>query len=238
MHVWGAHACGHPAAGHVNLRLLPALLIWSATAAAAALLPPLLLLPLLPPPFTCAAAATPPPPPQVEDLVQEVAAGPSACRAMWKWACLQVAQRAARTGEAGGLCAWMAVGQPCVCCRRAWNDAHACVRVHACAMHAVHARAGARYEAALYGALCGSLPAVLPVCGSWEDACWAHCRAWLDTATDDALGQEPGPGPGVGVGGAVGLVRVCEACVPECACLCGARGWGGAQGAGLRAAQG
>lgn len=42
--------------------------------------------------------------------------------------------------------------------------------------------AGGRYEAALYGALCGHLPSVLPVCASWEDACWAYCRAWLEQA--------------------------------------------------------
>ena len=36
--------------------------------------------------------------------------------------------------------------------------------------------AAGRYEAALYGALGGNAAAVLPVCGSWEDACWAYCR--------------------------------------------------------------
>ena len=36
--------------------------------------------------------------------------------------------------------------------------------------------AAGRYEAALYGALGGNVAAVLPVCGSWEDACWAYCR--------------------------------------------------------------
>lgn len=36
--------------------------------------------------------------------------------------------------------------------------------------------AAGRYEAALYGALSGNVPAVLPICGSWEDACWAYCR--------------------------------------------------------------
>ena len=35
---------------------------------------------------------------------------------------------------------------------------------------------GTRYEAAVYGALSGNVSAVLPVCGSWEDACWAYCR--------------------------------------------------------------
>ena len=36
--------------------------------------------------------------------------------------------------------------------------------------------AAGRYEAALYGALSGNVSAVLPVCGTWEDACWAYCR--------------------------------------------------------------
>jgi nuclear pore complex protein Nup107 len=49
---------------------------------------------------------------------------------------------------------------------------------------------GGRYEAALYGVLAGYLPAVLPVCSTWEDACWAYCRAWLDNAADAALEQE------------------------------------------------
>ena len=37
-------------------------------------------------------------------------------------------------------------------------------------------RPGAMYEAAVYGALGGNVSAVLPVCGSWEDAFWAYCR--------------------------------------------------------------
>lgn len=39
-----------------------------------------------------------------------------------------------------------------------------------------HMPAGARYEAALYGALCAYLPATLAVCNTWEDTCWAYCR--------------------------------------------------------------
>ena len=67
--------------------------------------------------------------------------------------------------------------------QRSSNDAgHADVRAHV-QTHTLHtcisttlACAGARYEAALYGALCAYLPATLAVCGSWEDACWAYCR--------------------------------------------------------------
>lgn len=35
---------------------------------------------------------------------------------------------------------------------------------------------GNRWEAALYGSLCGHLSRVLPVCSSWEDEAWAYCR--------------------------------------------------------------
>jgi hypothetical protein len=35
---------------------------------------------------------------------------------------------------------------------------------------------GNKYEAALYGALCGDVRAMLPACESWEDEAWAYCR--------------------------------------------------------------
>jgi hypothetical protein len=35
---------------------------------------------------------------------------------------------------------------------------------------------GNKYEAALYGALCGDVRAMLPACDSWEDEAWAYCR--------------------------------------------------------------
>jgi hypothetical protein len=35
---------------------------------------------------------------------------------------------------------------------------------------------GSKYEAALYGALCGDVKAMLPACDSWEDEAWAYCR--------------------------------------------------------------
>lgn len=44
-----------------------------------------------------------------------------------------------------------------------------------------------RYEAALYGALGSHVAAVLPVCGGWEDECWAYCRAWLDLRAEAAV---------------------------------------------------
>ncbi len=48
---------------------------------------------------------------------------------------------------------------------------------------------GGKSEAALYGLLAGHLPSVLPVCVSWRDQCWAHCRAWLDREVDDTLSK-------------------------------------------------
>lgn len=59
---------------------------------------------------------------------------------------------------------------------------------------AAQALPAGRYEAAVYAALCGHLQHMLPVCGSsWEDACWAYCRAWLDVAVDEALGLDATP---------------------------------------------
>lgn len=37
---------------------------------------------------------------------------------------------------------------------------------------------GNRFEAALYGALCGDVRSMLPACDSWEDEAWAYCR-WV-----------------------------------------------------------
>ncbi len=34
-----------------------------------------------------------------------------------------------------------------------------------------------RYERAVYGAVCGDLDSVVPVCLSWEDQMWAHFNA-------------------------------------------------------------
>ena len=43
-------------------------------------------------------------------------------------------------------------------------------------------------QAAVYGALCGHVAQVLPVCRGWEDTAWAFLRCWLEVATDDVLG--------------------------------------------------
>lgn len=53
---------------------------------------------------------------------------------------------------------------------------------------AAGATGGGLYEAAVYAALAGHLPRVLPVCTSWEDRAWAHLRCWLDCAVDRRLG--------------------------------------------------
>ena len=44
-------------------------------------------------------------------------------------------------------------------------------------------------QAAVYGALCGHVAKVLPVCRGWEDTAWAFVRCWLEAAVDDALGE-------------------------------------------------
>ncbi|KAF6260753.1 107-domain-containing protein [Scenedesmus sp. NREL 46B-D3] len=46
---------------------------------------------------------------------------------------------------------------------------------------------GNRWEAAVYGALCGHVTAMLPVCSNWEDEMWSYCRAWLDLQSDCML---------------------------------------------------
>lgn len=47
------------------------------------------------------------------------------------------------------------------------------------------------FEAAIYGTLSGNVARVLPVCGGWEDACWALFRCWLECTVDMALGLTP-----------------------------------------------
>jgi hypothetical protein len=47
--------------------------------------------------------------------------------------------------------------------------------------------AGNRWEAAVYGALCGHVTAMLPVCASWEDEMWSYCR-WEGAGDVQALG--------------------------------------------------
>mmetsp|Transcript_33440 Transcript_33440/g.73943 ORF Transcript_33440/g.73943 Transcript_33440/m.73943 type:complete len:1069 (+) Transcript_33440:427-3633(+) len=83
----------------------------------------------------------------------------------------------------------------------------ACLQVSEQAMRSL---GGGRYEAAVYGVLSGNLAAVLPVCSTWEDACWAYCRAWLDLNTDQNLSVERLPGQDL-VGGDV-IMSVLQRC--------------------------
>ncbi|MEW5303207.1 MAG: hypothetical protein WDW36_005920 [Sanguina aurantia] len=53
---------------------------------------------------------------------------------------------------------------------------------------------GGDFEAAVYGAMCGDLRYMMPVCASWEDGCWMLCRAWLQERCDDLSAQLDGGG--------------------------------------------
>ncbi|KAI7828810.1 nuclear pore protein 84/107 [Gamsiella multidivaricata] len=46
-----------------------------------------------------------------------------------------------------------------------------------------------QYERAVYGALCGDVPSVLPVCSSWEDHAWAHYNALVESMIEGRLSQ-------------------------------------------------
>ncbi|KAL3694255.1 hypothetical protein R1sor_007906 [Riccia sorocarpa] len=41
-----------------------------------------------------------------------------------------------------------------------------------------------KYEAAIFASQCGNVKRMLPVCFSWEAACWALVRSWLDVEVD------------------------------------------------------
>ncbi|XP_037270553.2 nuclear pore complex protein Nup107 [Rhipicephalus microplus] len=43
------------------------------------------------------------------------------------------------------------------------------------------------YERAVYGALCGNVQAMLPVCTTWEDKLWARMRAVVDVCVEQKL---------------------------------------------------
>lgn len=43
------------------------------------------------------------------------------------------------------------------------------------------------HEAGVYGVLGGNLGTALPLCASWHDRLWVHCRGWLEAAVDAAL---------------------------------------------------
>lgn len=106
-------------------------------------------------------------------LAPQVEGGGVLLRALWRWSCFQLAERAGAAAEATG---------------------------------------GAPHEAALYGALCSHLARVLPACSTWEDACWAHLRCWLEAEVDAALaaqqrqaagGEGEAPGDGLLAGDAL-----------------------------------
>ncbi|PSC76457.1 nuclear pore complex NUP107 isoform B [Micractinium conductrix] len=107
---------------------------------------------------------------QAQDLAAEVEGGGALLRALWRWSCLQLAERAGAAAEASGA---------------------------------------GLHEAAVYAALGCHVARVLPVCTSWEDACWAYLRCWLDAAVDGALLEqqaaegEGGPGDGLLAGDAL-----------------------------------
>ena len=46
------------------------------------------------------------------------------------------------------------------------------------------------YERALYGAMCGDLASVLPVCNTWEDLLWAHVNAIDQAQLEDYLASK------------------------------------------------
>ncbi|BBN06716.1 nuclear pore complex protein Nup107 [Marchantia polymorpha subsp. ruderalis] len=41
-----------------------------------------------------------------------------------------------------------------------------------------------KYEAAIFASQCGNVKRMLPVCFTWEAACWAMVRSWLDVEVD------------------------------------------------------
>jgi len=47
-------------------------------------------------------------------------------------------------------------------------------------------------ERALYGALSGNLPALLPVCNTWHDTLWAHIKVHLDQSIEKELCEVTG----------------------------------------------
>eukprot|EP00873_Tetraselmis_striata_P004466 jgi/Tetstr1/424730/TSEL_015248.t1 len=51
---------------------------------------------------------------------------------------------------------------------------------------------GGDYEAAVYAALCGHVSRMLKVCKTWEDACWAYFRSFLDVSVDGQLSAPSG----------------------------------------------
>ncbi|KAF9109792.1 Nucleoporin nup84 [Mortierella sp. AM989] len=52
-----------------------------------------------------------------------------------------------------------------------------------------------QYERAIYGALCGDIPSVLPVCSSWEDHAWVQYNAIVESMIEARLSQFNRGGP-------------------------------------------
>ncbi|KAF9154516.1 Nucleoporin nup84 [Linnemannia schmuckeri] len=52
-----------------------------------------------------------------------------------------------------------------------------------------------QYERAIYGALCGDIPSVLPVCSSWEDHAWVRYNALVESMVEGRLSQFNRDGP-------------------------------------------
>ncbi|OAQ29773.1 nuclear pore protein 84/107 [Linnemannia elongata AG-77] len=52
-----------------------------------------------------------------------------------------------------------------------------------------------QYERAIYGALCGDIPSVLPVCSSWEDHAWVRYNALVESMIENRLSQFNRGGP-------------------------------------------
>jgi hypothetical protein len=75
------------------------------------------------------------------------------------------------------------VGSACgISTARHTSKTLSCTHVLLCCLRGVSTgpsgagESGNKYEAALYGALCGDVRAMLPACDSWEDEAWAYCR--------------------------------------------------------------
>lgn len=64
---------------------------------------------------------------------------------------------------------------PCPACTMSTRMV-CCPVLHCAAPSATPPSTGNRWEAAVYGALCGHVARVLPACSSWEDEAWAYCR--------------------------------------------------------------
>ncbi|GAA5880076.1 hypothetical protein JCM3774_003301 [Rhodotorula dairenensis] len=48
-----------------------------------------------------------------------------------------------------------------------------------------------KFEKALYGALSGDVPSVLPVCSTWEDVVWAHVNSLFESHIEAGLASSP-----------------------------------------------